>query len=107
MRTLNDRIQIVRVVVHIVFAAVLADCLSNLVLEIVRDRVLAGVHMRDLGPFQAFRKLLPRVFGNVICLANVQTPNVAGWLLKYSEQMKDLLVFHSNIEILCDTRKIE
>ena len=67
-------VKVARVDVQVVLHPIVADHLAESILQLGRDRVLAGVHMRHLGVLQPLRKLGPRLMGDVVRLTNVQAP---------------------------------
>lgn len=105
MSALNDDIKVVWVVMHVVLLAVLADCLSNLVLHLSCNRMLGCIHVRNLGVDEPFGEFFPRFVSHIVVLSNVQAPNLAGRLLQDSKQMKHLLITHSFVKVLERSKK--
>lgn len=100
MSTLDNGVEVVWVVVTVVFLPVLSHGSAQLVLNLVRYRVLRRVHVGYLGILQTARKLFPRLHLDLIVLAYVQTPDVARGHLQNSQESQNLLVTHSLVEIL-------
>lgn len=82
--TLNDNVKVVRVNMHVMFFPVFTDSKSNFVFHVCRNRMLRCIHVCDLRMNESLRKLLPRFVGYVIILSDIETPNIARWLLKDS-----------------------
>lgn len=77
MGALDDDIEVIRVDVHLVLRSIVADCQPNVILQVIGDGMLAGIHMRYLGLLQALGELLPRAILNVVRFTDVEAPYVA------------------------------
>lgn len=82
MCALNDDIKVVWVVVHVVLLSVESNRFPNFILELCCDGMFAGVHVRHFRLFEARCKCFPRIFRDVVCLANVQAPDATTRLLQ-------------------------
>ena len=60
-----------------VLRAIAADVVPDAVFKFRRDRMLACVHVGDICVLQTLRELCPGLVGDVVCLADVDAPNLA------------------------------
>jgi hypothetical protein len=74
---LDDDIKVFGIVVHIVLEPIVTNGAANLLFQVRSDGMLTGIHMSDLRPFESLRKYFPSLLGDVICLANIQAPDMA------------------------------
>jgi hypothetical protein len=81
MSALDDDIKVFGIVVHAVLQPIVAYGAADLFFQIRSNGVLTGIHMSDLRPFESLRKDFPRLLGDVICLADIQAPDMARWHL--------------------------
>mmetsp|Transcript_32048 Transcript_32048/g.94302 ORF Transcript_32048/g.94302 Transcript_32048/m.94302 type:complete len:243 (-) Transcript_32048:2162-2890(-) len=100
MGALDDDIEVIRVDVHLVLRSVVADRQPDVILQIIGDGMLAGIHVRHLGLLQTLGEFLPCPILNVVRFTNIQAPNVARWVLQHAEEMEDLIVSHAFVEVL-------
>ena len=97
---LSNDVQVTGVDMSIVLRSVSSNCFTNLVLHFTSDCVFRGIHVRNLRPFQTLREFFPGFVRHVVRFANIQTPNLTGWLLEDPNQMQNLIIFHPVVEVL-------
>ena len=106
MCTLYNNIKIIRIDVQIMFLSIASNSLTNFLLHGTRNRMFARIHMRYVCFFQAVCESRPSSFLNVVRFANIETPNLARWLLQDPKQVQNLLILHAIIEVLRRTKTV-
>jgi hypothetical protein len=100
MSALNNDMQIIRINVHIMLHAVVANGCSNFVFHLGSDCVFGCVHMSHLGFLEAFGELVPCFGFNVVVFSYIQAPDSALWLLQNFQKVKDLIIAHAFVKVL-------